>query len=643
MAVKIKNPVTVVQSGGDHPVPPVVTPLDPVEVYNDTRPADWLTMPTIGDEENDVWYFLLMVPSDRIDDVEFGTTNFSNAGAKRLEFGTTDSSGNFTADDTLTVDVTSSSTVTISKVIPISSFGNVTADGYKQLMCKLSHVSGSTLNMTLSNIVSAGNIYEISYKSTHATSLFSNSAMSNVRYISIYGNPYANPFFSANFPSLLCIPKFTIPAAGSSPYFSPSFKGCSSLIALPQLDLTGYTSLVDAFSNCSSLEVAPIINTSQVTNWGGIFSGCSSLKTVNNIDFSGATSLSHTFSGCSKLITIPAMDFSHVTNLQYTFQSCVSLKYLPPMDLSSCTAMNNTFSECAALDEYPLTNTGSVTTFASCFASVTGLVVAPMLDTSGATNISYMFSACTGLKEVPLYDTSNVTNFAYAFSQCSNLKEVPLLNTSSGTNFTAMFNQCSSLSTVPLFNTSSATSMSNMFYQCARLSSVPAFSTSNVTNFGSMFNNCKMLNKVPDFNTSSATSMSNMFYACSGLKTRDFSGFNFSSITGTSNLSNFLYGAPSSINCGTILLEDTFGNNGITNTATIVNYTGVNPSPTSTTPVKIKINTDRVIPLAANASTLFSGGYTYIYVPDDMLTSYQADTKWSTLNTRLKSFSDWTA
>ena len=255
------------------------------------------------------------------------------------------------------------------------------------------------------------------------------------------------------------------------------------------------------------------------------------------------------------------------------------------------------------------------------------------------TSFSQMFYNCTSLTAIPELDTSSGTNFSQMFSGCTSLTAIPELDTSSGTNFSSMFSGCYSLTAIPELDTSSGTSFSSMFYYCTSLTAIPELDTSSGTNFSSMFYNCYSLTAIPELDTSSGINFSQMFYNCISLTAADLTGYDFSAVTSTTALSSVL----NTINGTNLTIDfgDTFGTNGIRNTGAIIS--GVQNT-SADYPCKVRINkTDAMLQIAANATTLFSGTYVYVYVPDGLLATYQADTYWATLGTRLKPMSEWSA
>lgn len=209
-----------------------------------------------------------------------------------------------------------------------------------------------------------------------------------------------------------------------------------------------------------------------------------------------------------------------------------------------------------------------------------------LLGTNNVTSLIGAFDYCYSLLEVS-FDTSNVTNFSYAFRNCASLTTAPQLDTSSGTNFDRMFAGCTSLT------------------------SIPQLDTSGVTNFANMFDGCYSLTKA------------------------DFSGYDFSSAT---NMGAFTGSNTYLDGGGKIYLpnKDKFPVAGIlgTNAFTM--------KEDNTNPINYIISdTSGMIPLQTNGTSIFgTAAYVYVYVPDDLLATYQADAYWATLGARLKGLSE---
>jgi surface protein len=59
------------------------------------------------------------------------------------------------------------------------------------------------------------------------------------------------------------------------------FRGCKSLVSIPQLDTQNVTEMLRMFYECNSLVAIPQLDTSSVTNTGYMFDRCYSLTTAN--------------------------------------------------------------------------------------------------------------------------------------------------------------------------------------------------------------------------------------------------------------------------------------------------------------------------------------------------------------------------
>lgn len=331
-----------------------------------------------------------------------------------------------------------------------------------------------------------------------------------------------------------------------------------------------------------------------ITTWSSSGSNNSSIKTLA-VEFSGKT---------------------HFTTLSNTFQNCNNLRYISLVVTSSPTSFSASyaFGDCRKLICLPVFETSRTLTginymFNNCYS----LVVAPELSVSGNANASSMFYNCFGLKYVPSFDSSAIKAFNNMFYLCYSLVEAPNLDTSSGTNFSSMFNNCLSLTKAPNLD------------------------TSNGTNLSYMFTNCQALQSVPSLDTSAATDMTMMFGSCISLRESDFTDYDFTHISSTQRMNQFL-GTSSSVNV--VTLGNKFGANGICSTGVFMSTNSNDNYPAA----HVKITkTDEVLKINSTGTYAFQGNNIYVYVPDSLLASYQADTNWASLDTagRLKTLSDF--
>ena len=307
-------------------------PLDPVEVYNTTRPSDWLPMPTPADNE---MYLLFHIPDGVSSLLAFTVTCTGNY---TVALGTV-SNGAF-------VQMSSTSVASGSKYeteLFADDYGNLTSDGHKQVMVKVSGTdiltwAPSTHSKKTSPSDFAGwNIVEIACRIPSGTSVAcgsrkQNLALKKLRYFSWYGK---NAVTNA----------------------SDMFFYCYSLTAIPQLDTSAVTNMNGMFVACYSLTAIPQMNTSAVTDMINMFSSCYSLKSIPQMDTSAVKNMSNMFYYCYSLTAIPQMDTSSVTNMKRMFDNCYPLTAIPQMNTSAVTNMSYMFDSCYSLTSITLNNT----------------------------------------------------------------------------------------------------------------------------------------------------------------------------------------------------------------------------------------------------------------------------------------------
>ena len=301
-----------------------------------------------------------------------------------------------------------------------------------------------------------------------------------------------------------------------------SFGNYTSLIDIPQLDTSNFTSLSGMFNNCISLNVdrEVIFNAAKATSTKDMFYKSGYIKKVTFTNTSGVTNFRDMFY-YSRVNEVSGIDFTNrevpsnanylpfsysyiqtISNVKtpenavYLFRNAQDLKNIYNLDTSNTTNFEEMFSGCIRLKQISEIDTSKGTNFNKMFYKCSNITSLPQLDISNGTNFVFMFSECSALESIPELNAPNGTDFRYMFSGCTSLKSASLLNTSSGTNFSDMFFRCSSLNSIILQNTSSGTNFSNMFYDCSSLTLVPQLDTSNGTNFRYMFSGCPELIKV---------------------------------------------------------------------------------------------------------------------------------------------------
>ena len=387
-----KTAVDGIQTGGSGSTS---EPLDPVEVYNNTRPSDWLTMPTPAENE---MYLLFHIPDGVSSLLAFTVTCTGNY---TVALGTV-SGGSFVASSS--VDIASGSKYEAE--LFADDYGNLTSDGHKQVMVKVSGTDILTWD-----------------PSTHSKKT-SPSKFAGWNIIEISCNlPSGKKVACGNNQNTLALKKlqyFTWIGKNAVTSMGYMFQNCYSLMAVPQLDTSAVTNMSGMFNTCDSLTAIPLLDTSAVTNMGYMFNNCDSLTAIPQLDTSAVTDMSSMFNNCYSLTAIPQLDTSAVTNVSYMFNNCNSLTAVQQLDTSAVTSMSYMFQNCYSL------------------------MAVPQLDTSAVTNMSYMFQNCYALTAIPQLDTSAVTNMGSMFNNCYSLTSIALDNTVTGWDgYDIALNECS--------------------------------------------------------------------------------------------------------------------------------------------------------------------------------------------------------
>ena len=288
-------------------------------------------------------------------------------------------------------------------------------------------------------------------------------------------NPYASDFrckyipkvsYSNNPSSIASLIKIGTPL-NLDTLSSFSFSGSTSLIDIPQLDTSNFTSFSYMFNNCISLNVdrEVIFNAAKATDFRNMFYTSGYIKKVTFTNTSGVTNFNSMFYH-SRVNEVSGIDFTN-RNVPSSANSL-------PFEYSYIQTISN--------------------------------VKAP-------ENALYLFRDAQDLKNIYNLDTSNTTNFEEMFYKCIGLKQIPEIDTSKGTNFDSMFYKCYNITSLPQLDTSSGTKFYNMFEDCQALKSIPQLDTSNGTNFNYMFSGCTELIKVSSLSLRSLnTTISNLYF-----------------------------------------------------------------------------------------------------------------------------------
>jgi hypothetical protein len=135
-----------------------------------------------------------------------------------------------------------------------------------------------------------------------------------------------------------------------------SFYNYNSLIAVPKLDVSNYSSFSSTFLNCRNLRYINIDfskNTKAIYYFTDTFAGCTLL---NNIQLKLSThynlSLEGIFRECSSLSTVSEINTSSVLNFKNAFYFCCSLYKLCELNAKNTVVITLMFYKCYLLTEF---------------------------------------------------------------------------------------------------------------------------------------------------------------------------------------------------------------------------------------------------------------------------------------------------
>ena len=344
------------------------------------RPADWLPMPTNITLADQIFVGLHAVIENSDNYCAFSFT--TSAGQYQVDWG----DGNITLHNSGTIAQYQYNYASISN-------GTLSSRGYKQVMIKVTPVSG--------------NLLECNFQQRFVTT------------------PIQNQAYSSGF--LECILSMPNASSGQSITFGGSDVRHTYCEKVDIKTIGNARSMYAMFYNCYSLQSVPLFNTTNVTNMSFMFYSCYSLQSV------------------------PLFNTTNVTNMYAMFYSCYSLQFVPLFNTTNVTSMLNMFNNCNSLQSVPLFNTINVTNMSGMFYSCYSLQSVPLLNTINVTDMSNMFQYCNSLQSVPLFNTVNATNMAYMFQNCVSLNFIPaFITTAVTTDFSGFANGSNSINRISM-------------------------------------------------------------------------------------------------------------------------------------------------------------------------------------------------
>lgn len=240
----------------------------------------------------------------------------------------------------------------------------VTTQGYKQVIIKITAQSGANLTSINLNVKNAS----ASDSSAYTTGWLD---------IAIYGSYLTSLTFAGSAPAIYhrLLEQVNIYQCNIKNW-SYMFAYCTALQSVPNCDIAHGTAFTYMFYNRYDLKKIPALAFNNPGSMAYAFTNCYSLQDAS-VTINSATNMNYTFFQCASLITLPGLSTGNVTSFNYTFAGCVKLKTVSSLDLSAATgasALYNMFAICPSLTTVGLMNVGSNLTLSDCNLSHDTLV-----------------------------------------------------------------------------------------------------------------------------------------------------------------------------------------------------------------------------------------------------------------------------
>lgn len=674
-----------VGQGGDNPPEPQ-QPEDPDDVYNETRPSDWLKMPSPLSEE---LYYLIDIEDLAIDITTAAhfTVTATETGTVKLEIGLSDDNGVFSPISQYTVEqeITTTQTNITSGTFDILSIP-VVPNKRRQFLIKLSaSVPFSTIVESTSDATFIHSVVEVNGKSDALHNIpirVNNNGMINLQYFTLDAPITDNlDFYYCQKLITIKLPNqehvYKVPtSSGSSGFFyvdslravSPVklsstalyFHEAGSLRALPNFIYTNGLTTLSFFMNNSESKLTYLGDNVDLSTIRNITLRYTQLGNID-IDSTATGSMSVALYGnkyiksvkinapnCSTLAITVSADSSHPQyqvleeiDIDATKVNLGSLNYQTKLKEAHFSNLHITdsqcFQRCTVLESIDVDDEqiylDSANSGSSTFAFCTKLKSLPKIINSRSTTLVNFVSHCYELESLPtITNTSIVTNWQQFAYLCRKITSIPTYDYSSATRVDYIYSGCTSLETVGNLDWSNVTGTCNQALAgCTSLRQVGTINVSTTTDISQMFLNCSKLENQPTLITTSGKiiKVMQLFSNCTYLRSLDLSNIYLNATISATNL-NSVYGTRYQCPDGfTLTLGDTFGSNSL-------------PQGFVTMPngmVKIT-KTDAILPLATRATNVFSGAIAY-YVPDDLVEDYKANTNWAYASSMIHPLSEF--
>ena len=285
------------------------------------RPADWLPMPTNITSADQTFVGLHAVIDNSDNYCAFSFT--TSAGQYQVDWG----DGNVTLHNSGTVAQYQYNYASVSN-------STLTSRGYKQVMVKVTPVSGNLLTCNFQQRFVTTPIQNQAYSSGFLECILSIPNASVGQSIIFGGSSIRHAYCE----------KVDIKTIGNATNLQNLFYSFQSLQSVPLFNTSNVTSMQNMFNLCYSLQSVPLFNTINVTNISSMFFACTSLQSVPLFNTINVTNISSMFFNCYSLQSVPLFNTINVTNMTSMFNLCQSLNFIPAFVTTAVTSDFTTFA-----------------------------------------------------------------------------------------------------------------------------------------------------------------------------------------------------------------------------------------------------------------------------------------------------------